>query len=250
MMGDEDDIVANFAISQLEQDQQAAVNHPDQRLGPKKMQVQLTGFLEDKASIFMKELWNLLLSAQADPSGIPPELIREKLDERQRKLEKLQQTEKQLQKIKSFSGLAVEDKPQELPKPAVVEAPRKRSRTPPKRERKRSPSSSERKHNRSRHSRRSPSSSDSDDRRHHKHSRKHHSRRRHSSESDSRRHRHHHHKKSSRRSRSPRDRSPRDTRERDRGHGKIERKRQRSPSSTPSAGKGRRSETPPARNKK
>jgi hypothetical protein len=30
----------------------------------------------------MKELWTLLLSAQADPSGIPPELIREKLDER------------------------------------------------------------------------------------------------------------------------------------------------------------------------
>lgn len=29
MMGDDDDIVANFAISQLEQDQQCAVNHPD-----------------------------------------------------------------------------------------------------------------------------------------------------------------------------------------------------------------------------
>jgi hypothetical protein len=30
----------------------------------------------------MKELWNLLLSAQEEPSGIPNELIREKIDEK------------------------------------------------------------------------------------------------------------------------------------------------------------------------
>jgi hypothetical protein len=35
----------------------------------------------------MLELWKLLLSAQNEPTGIPPELIREKLDEKQRKME-------------------------------------------------------------------------------------------------------------------------------------------------------------------
>jgi hypothetical protein len=37
----------------------------------------------------MKELWSLLISAQNEPSGIPPELIREKLDEKQRKMEQI-----------------------------------------------------------------------------------------------------------------------------------------------------------------
>jgi hypothetical protein len=35
----------------------------------------------------VQELWNLLLSAQDEPSGIPPELIREKRDEKERKME-------------------------------------------------------------------------------------------------------------------------------------------------------------------
>lgn len=52
----------------------------------------------------MLELWRLLLSAQADPSGIPQELIREKLDEKQRKLEQIQQAQKRLDMIKSFTG--------------------------------------------------------------------------------------------------------------------------------------------------
>jgi hypothetical protein len=43
--------------------------------------------LEDKAPIFMNELWNLLLSAQADSSGIPLELIKEKQNERKKKME-------------------------------------------------------------------------------------------------------------------------------------------------------------------
>jgi hypothetical protein len=38
----------------------------------------------------MKELWNLLLSAQEESSGIPQELIREKIDEKSRKMEQIE----------------------------------------------------------------------------------------------------------------------------------------------------------------
>lgn len=68
--------------------------------------------MEDKTQIFMKELWNLLLSAQTEPSGIPPELIKEKLDEKHRKMEQYEQAKKQLERIKGFAGLPVsEEKP-------------------------------------------------------------------------------------------------------------------------------------------
>ena len=37
----------------------------------------------------MNELWNLLLSAQDQTNGIPPELIKEKKDEKMRKMEQI-----------------------------------------------------------------------------------------------------------------------------------------------------------------
>ena len=45
------------------------------------MQVNLTGFLEEKAPIFMEELWNLLLSAQESLGGIPKIFIEQKKEE-------------------------------------------------------------------------------------------------------------------------------------------------------------------------
>lgn len=59
LMGEEDDILINFAISCLEDQSE----NPDKRLDPKHLQVQLTGFLEEKAPMFVKELWDLLLAA-------------------------------------------------------------------------------------------------------------------------------------------------------------------------------------------
>lgn len=61
-LGVEDEVVVGFVISSLEES-----NTPD----PKRMQINLTGFLEQNAAVFMKELWQHLLSAQASPSGIP-----------------------------------------------------------------------------------------------------------------------------------------------------------------------------------
>jgi hypothetical protein len=48
------------------------VKEPD----PRKMQINLTGFLNGKhARIFMGELWQMLDSAQKNESGIPQELL-------------------------------------------------------------------------------------------------------------------------------------------------------------------------------
>ena len=49
----------------------------------------MTGFLEDKASIFMEELWSLMLSASKQDSGIPIELIKQKQSELEMKKQKL-----------------------------------------------------------------------------------------------------------------------------------------------------------------
>jgi serine/arginine repetitive matrix protein 1 len=56
---------------------------------PKMMQINLTGFLNGKnAREFMRELWEYLVSAQANPSGIPDKFIEAKKQElRERELE-------------------------------------------------------------------------------------------------------------------------------------------------------------------
>ena len=48
---------------------------------PKEMQHQLEGFLDKETPTFVKELWNLLLSAQAHPTGIPKLFLDQKKDE-------------------------------------------------------------------------------------------------------------------------------------------------------------------------
>src|SRR5689334_4280662 len=42
---------------------------------PVELQLTLTGFLEKKAPAFVAELWRMLASAQASPSGIPSTLL-------------------------------------------------------------------------------------------------------------------------------------------------------------------------------
>lgn len=53
------------------------------------MQINLTGFLNGKnARVFMEELWDLLVSAQSNPSGIPTKLLEaKKVELRERELE-------------------------------------------------------------------------------------------------------------------------------------------------------------------
>ena len=51
----------------------------------KALQISLTGFLDKDTPKFCKELWNLCLSAQSNPQGVPKELLEAK------KLELLQE---------------------------------------------------------------------------------------------------------------------------------------------------------------
>ena len=44
----------------------------------KVLQIQLTGFLDKDTPKFCKELWNLCLSAQTSPQGVPKELLEAK----------------------------------------------------------------------------------------------------------------------------------------------------------------------------
>lgn len=58
------------------------MQYPD----PKKIQINLTGFLHGKnAREFMAELWKLLISAQENPTGIPDSLLELKKEELSKK---------------------------------------------------------------------------------------------------------------------------------------------------------------------
>ena len=90
----EDEFLVNYVMNMLEEKSLEPLN-------PGKIQINLTGFLNMDASVFMRDLWNLLLSAQASPNGIvyiiynnkqPPEFLKEKKEEL--KLKSEQQKEK------------------------------------------------------------------------------------------------------------------------------------------------------------
>ncbi|KPI41732.1 PWI domain-containing protein [Cyphellophora attinorum] len=76
ILGNEDDIVIELCFNLLE-----GTRFPD----IKDLQISLTGFLDKDAAKFCKELWNLCLSAQSNPQGVPKELLEAK------KLELLQE---------------------------------------------------------------------------------------------------------------------------------------------------------------
>lgn len=71
VVGFEDDILINLVINML----QGAV------VDGKKMQLDVTGFLEKQAGSFVEELWTLLVDAQNQPSGIPSVFLQRKKEE-------------------------------------------------------------------------------------------------------------------------------------------------------------------------
>lgn len=65
---------ALYVNIQRHRDLQLILAQPD----IKKMQIQLTGFLDKDTASFCKELWKLCLSAQTNPQGVPKELLEAK----------------------------------------------------------------------------------------------------------------------------------------------------------------------------
>ena len=80
VLGFEDEIVINLVINMLQSD----------NLHGKKLQLDVTGFLEKGAGSFVEELWTLLVDAQSQPNGIPEAFIRKKKEEILRRQQAIQ----------------------------------------------------------------------------------------------------------------------------------------------------------------
>eukprot|EP00826_Nyctotherus_ovalis_P001639 TRINITY_DN10278_c0_g1_i1.p1 TRINITY_DN10278_c0_g1~~TRINITY_DN10278_c0_g1_i1.p1 ORF type:complete len:267 (-),score=86.94 TRINITY_DN10278_c0_g1_i1:148-948(-) len=158
LLGFEDEVVTNLAITQLEA---ADINNP---LCPKRMQINLTGFLEDKAMTFMKELWNLLLVSQKSEGGIAPDFIQAKKAELLKRKEEL---EKKRALVLRMQEAIKQGKPEEDKKERIQENHTDNSR------KKESPRNHEERRHENKH-------------KHHSHRRHHRHRSRHSSEERSR----------------------------------------------------------------
>ena len=63
---------------------------PQQNPDPRRMQINLTGFLNGKsARLFMSELWTLLVSAQESSAGIPEVFMAQKKEEIKKRMVRL-----------------------------------------------------------------------------------------------------------------------------------------------------------------
>lgn len=88
LLGSDDDVVIELCSNLLQgaryvrRDWSTGTEHADiQQPDIKSLQIQLTGFLDKDTPKFCKELWDLCLSAQKSPNGIPQELLEAKKQE-------------------------------------------------------------------------------------------------------------------------------------------------------------------------
>lgn len=96
LMQMEDELVTNLAVSYLEEKQE-----DNKAICPKRITVNLTGFMGDNAVIFMEELWKILLEAQDSKFGIPSLVIDLKKEERNVKEQIIKEKQALLAKIKA-----------------------------------------------------------------------------------------------------------------------------------------------------
>jgi len=94
--GVEDDVLIGYVFEQLE---------GKKEVDPRHLQINLTGFLEKNTSSFCNELWNLLISAANNPSGIPQKFLDEKAAEMQERNAERQRIQERLQAERSKQGL-------------------------------------------------------------------------------------------------------------------------------------------------
>lgn len=100
ILGDEDDIVVETCYNLVEQNQFVCTTMHPTNLAPannqqpkiKEIQIQLTGFLNKDTPAFCKELWDLMLSAQDSPMGVPKEMLEAKKLELQQEQVRLHKT--------------------------------------------------------------------------------------------------------------------------------------------------------------
>ncbi|KAF8819311.1 PWI domain-containing protein [Cardiosporidium cionae] len=101
LLGVEDEIVIDYCMSQLRPAESAMgeLSSGDKdEISPKRLQINLTGFMAKSTGIFVKELWELLLSAQENPNGIPQQFLDEKKEEMQRMKEEQRRLQDEIEK--------------------------------------------------------------------------------------------------------------------------------------------------------
>ncbi|KAI0763188.1 PWI domain-containing protein, partial [Irpex lacteus] len=74
LIGMEDEVLVEYAMGMLENDSDPT---PD----PRKMQINLTGFLTKDTPVFMTALWKLLIEAQESAAGVPQSMVEAKKQE-------------------------------------------------------------------------------------------------------------------------------------------------------------------------
>ncbi|WVZ56406.1 LOW QUALITY PROTEIN: hypothetical protein U9M48_006945 [Paspalum notatum var. saurae] len=94
LLGFEDEVLINFIYGLLE----------EKEADGKKIQIQLTGFMEKNTVKFMKELWSLLLSAQQNASGVPQQFLDAKEAEIQQRKAEDDRIAQEIQKKREKEG--------------------------------------------------------------------------------------------------------------------------------------------------
>ncbi|XP_026418463.1 serine/arginine repetitive matrix protein 1-like isoform X2 [Papaver somniferum] len=87
-LGFEDEVLINFIYGLLD----------GKEINGKEVQIQLTGFMEKNTGKFMKELWNLLRSAEQNASGVPQQFLDAKEEEIKKKKEEADRITLEIQK--------------------------------------------------------------------------------------------------------------------------------------------------------
>lgn len=98
LLGFEDDIVIDYCRQQL-LSQPSVEGGVQEKICPKKLQINLTGFLAKNSSAFVKDLWSLLLSAQENESGIPQQFLEEHKSTLSVKQEEAQRLKEALERV-------------------------------------------------------------------------------------------------------------------------------------------------------
>ncbi|EER09223.1 serine/arginine regulated nuclear matrix protein, putative [Perkinsus marinus ATCC 50983] len=98
IIGMEDEIVIDYALEQI-----TGTSHHSE-VDPREMQLSLTGFLQRGAAPFCEELWEMLLSAQDSPAGVPTQLVDRKKRDMMRKKEEAEKVKREIEQRKATTA--------------------------------------------------------------------------------------------------------------------------------------------------
>lgn len=104
LLGFEDEVLINFIYGLLD----------GKEVNGKEIQISLTGFMEKSTGKFMKELWQLLLSAQNNASGVPQQFLDAKEEETKNKQAESDRISGEMQKKKKEDGEFEEEKKKKM----------------------------------------------------------------------------------------------------------------------------------------